>query len=97
MKKKIINIILVIIVMFSIFLIKNRKDFFNTFQEELIFFKLLSSKNQIHSNQEIEKYKRYNFKVSYKDIKLKNINLLETIDKKTLIHEKIAPRNKRWI
>lgn len=45
-------------------------------------------------NNESENYKQYIMEVSYKNIDLKNINLVETIDNKTLVNEKIAPGTK---
>lgn len=40
---------------------------------------------------------QYSFNVSYKDIDFKNINLSNTINKNSLINEKIAPRNFRKV
>lgn len=50
--------------------------------------------NNFNYNNESKNYKQYIMNVSYKDIDLKNINLIETIDNKTLLNEKIAPGTK---
>lgn len=101
--KKIISLIIVIlIVIILIFCILQKSNFF---QDNLIFFKILNSSNINENSQNdpifynsIAKYKELNnplfFYVTYNKTKFKSINLMDTIDKKTLVKEKIAPGTK---
>lgn len=101
--KKIISLIIVIlIVIILIFCILQNSNFF---QDNLIFFKILNSSNINENSQNdhifynnIAEYKEQNnplfFYVTYNETKFKSINLLDTIDKKTLVKEKIAPGTK---
>lgn len=101
--KKIISLIIVIlIVIILIFCILQNSNFF---QDNLIFFKILNSSNINENSQNdhifynnIAEYKEQNnplfFYVAYNETKFKSINLLDTIDKKTLVKEKIAPGTK---
>lgn len=101
--KKIISLIIVIlIVIILIFCILQNSNFF---QDNLIFFKILNSSNINENSQNdhifynnIAEYKAQNnplfFYVAYNETKFKSINLLDTIDKKTLVKEKIAPGTK---
>lgn len=102
-KQKIIYIIMLIIFitlnfLFSLFLYSNN----SYFQDDFIFFKLFGKNNsqttyEGENNiklQNTASKKIYTFEVEYKNTNLKNINLVETIDNKTLINEKIAPGTK---
>lgn len=101
--RKIISLIIVIlIVIILIFCILQKSNFF---QDNLIFFKILNSSNINENSQNdhifynnIAEYKEQNnplfFYVTYNETKFKSINLLDTIDKKTLVKEKIAPGTK---
>ena len=98
-KLKVIFLIILAILILGIFLFQNKSKLNNFFQNDIIFFKLFSRNevnkienkiNQINSNN------IYCFQVSYNNIDFKNINLSDTINKETLIREKIAPRNKRF-
>lgn len=101
--KKIISLIIVIlIVIILIFCILQKSNFF---QDNLIFFKILNSSNINENSQNdhifynnIAEYKEQNnplfFYVTYNETKFKSINLMDTIDKKTLVKEKIAPGTK---
>ena len=101
--KKIISLIIVIlIVIILIFCILQKSNFF---QDNLIFFKILNSSNINENSQNdhifynnIAEYKEQNnplfFYVKYNETKFKSINLMDTIDKKTLVKEKIAPWTK---
>lgn len=101
--QKIISLIIVIlIVIILIFCILQKSNFF---QDNLIFFKILNSSNINENSQNdpifynsIAKYKEQNnplfFYVTYNKTKFKSINLMDTIDKKTLVKEKIAPGTK---
>ena len=86
MKKKkhtIILIIITIIFILFIFLIQHLKKQNNQFQDDIIFFKSFNfGKNEIT---------KVVFDVSYYNIKLKAINLANTINKNTLVNEKIEP------
>lgn len=98
--KKIISLIIVIlIVIILIFCILQKS---NLFQDNLIFFKILNScdtnknsQNDQISYKNIIEYKEENnplfFYVAYNKTNFKSINLSDTIDKKTLVKEKIAP------
>lgn len=98
-KKTISLIIVILIVIILIFCILQKSNFF---QDNLIFFKILNSGNINKNSQNdpifynsIVEYKEQNnplfFYVTYNKTKFKSINLMDTIDKKTLIKEKIAP------
>lgn len=88
-KRKNLFIILVCIII-CILLLQIKKQNINLFQEDLIFFKLFDSRTQ----KTDKFYPSYLFQVSYKNINFQNINLSDSINPKTLIREKIAPRNK---
>ncbi len=98
MKKRKIILFIFVILIVCVFLYQLNKKQNNLFQEELIFFKLFSSGNTSISNDsknQGEKIsKQYHFKVTYHDVDLKDIYLADTIQKETLIHEKIAPGTK---
>ncbi len=101
MKKQKRKIVLgvVIIIILCIFFLLNFKNTSNGYQDELIFFKLFSSGKQ----ENIENFKKNSqknqsiFQVSYQNIDFQNLYLSDTADPKTLIQEKIAPRNRRCI
>lgn len=99
-KEKIVLIILIILIL-CIFLFQNGKKFNNKFQDELIFFKMFffkqkkDSENILKSeNQGSQEHQQYRFQVSYKNIDFRNVYLSNTINKDTLIREKIAPGTK---
>lgn len=94
--KKIIGIGIVIVVI-CIFLCKNNKNLKEKSEEELIFFKWFSIANDTEKYRDREKQQTYIFKVGYRNIDFKEIYLADTINKETLIREKIAPRNERKI
>ena len=86
-----ILIILVITIFFQKGLSKTQKI------DDFLFLKLFSNGNFLskqensvdYSNKEYKKI--YKFKIDYKNMDFKSINLSETIDKETLVYEKIAP------
>ena len=106
MKKRKLNqniTIIILILIFSIILIftyKIAKETKTQGQDDILFFKLWSNgekQNQIqNSNSENLNKKRaeYNLKVSKNKYEYQEINLLQTIDYKTLVHEKVAPGTK---
>lgn len=63
--------------------------------DDFLFLKLFSKvtlnseENQINNNYNYKK--EYRFKINYKNTNFKSINLAETINKESLIYEKIAP------
>lgn len=104
-KRKKRYIIMIIIFICLIFLIMHftKYDFL---QEDLIFFQFFKSKNQSKDisntnesqikedgNQEEASInmKSISFDVQYQNTKFKALDLMETIDEKTLVYEKIAP------
>lgn len=98
--KRSIIVIVPIVLILIIFLFQIKKSKNNLFQDELIFFKLFSSEHEINQNtfqSNKQQNQEYEFKVSYKNIDFKKIDLVDTINPNTLIHEKIAPRNRRKI
>lgn len=99
-KGKAIFIVMTILIL-CIFLFQMRKNQNNKFQDELIFFKLFSSGQEVPQNTLQSKnqmnpfHQQYVFQVSYKNLNFKNVYLSDTVNKDTLIREKIAPRNQR--
>lgn len=106
MKKRKLNqnrTIIILILIFSIILIftyKIAKETKTQGQDDILFFKLWSNgekQNQIqNSNSENlnKKIAEYNVKVSKNKYEYQEINLLQTIDYKTLVREKVAPGTK---
>lgn len=108
-KKKILILILIfIIILFILLKIVEVKDLYS--QEDLIFFKLFGIGNSqiqennkettsskiINSKKENESDKNNIYKVNVKKAEntYEKINLLQSIDLKTLVNEKIAPGTK---
>ena len=94
-KKKIIILILIFIIILCV-LFKMAQSKNLSFQEDLIFFKLFSIGN-VQRNSEEEKYNQensYEIKVIKGKSNNKKIDLLQTIDIKTLVNQKIAPGTK---
>ncbi len=93
-RKKFIKLIFLIILIFIIIKIFFLNNFFKTQQnDDILFLKLFSNINS-KSNYTISKNKKvkeYRFKISYKNTDFKSIDLSDTIDGQTLVHEKIAP------
>ena len=94
MKKKKIQIIVSIISIFILIMIfaicKNSLNSNYKAKEDFIFFKFLNQEQNL--KKEInKKTNEYKIKVSKGQTKKENINLLKTVDKKTLINEKVAP------
>lgn len=98
-RKVIISILLILSLIIFLFQIKKKTK--ETFQDELIFFKLFSSgeekKTDILASKNQNNLLSYEFKVSYKNVDFKQINLTDTINPNTLVREKIAPRNRRKV
>lgn len=91
---KLIFIFILIILFINIFI---QKQFLKTKSiDDFLFLKLLSNgkykedKYKKMQNED-ENTKEYRFRIGYNNIDFKSIDLSETIDKETLISEKIAP------
>ena len=100
-KKQYIIAIIIFICLFFLIMHFTKYDFL---QEDLLFFQLFNSNNQIKSiidtneqkrkeqtNEKETSIKNIYFNVQYQNTKFEALNLKETVDKKTLIYEKIAP------
>lgn len=101
-RKKILILILVFIIILCV-LFKMLQSKNLNFQEDLIFFKLFgigniqeSSEEEIKNNNENENFKNnvYEIGVKKRQNSYKKIDLLQSIDLKTLVNEKIAPGTK---
>ena len=96
---KIIYIIIILLLILCLILI-NIKNISS--QDEILFLKFLKigknqDENSIESQKNIQTTKgkeqiaKYEFKITYKNVDFKNVNLADTINQETLIYEKIAP------
>ena len=100
MKKITKYILIILILIFIIFTFFSLKRI--NLIDDFILFKLFSDSNVSLEKIQKEKlnlnnskeYPIYEFNVSYKKTKLEGINLLDTIDNKTLVKEKVAPGTK---
>lgn len=95
-KKKKVQIIssIAILILIMIFIIcKNSLNSNSEPKDDFIFFKFL---NQEQNQQEEinKKTNQYKLKISKGETKKENINLLRTVDKETLVNEKVAPGTK---
>ena len=97
MKKNKKIIIIYLIIFFILGIIINFIFFSNKFNysDDLIFFKLFGKgqDSQIdYKNFKIaSNVNSYIFDVTYNNIDFKNVNILNTVDNKTLVNEKVAP------
>lgn len=90
--KKFVKIIFLIILIFLIvFLSKVQK---NKSFDDILFLKLFYQEIFNQRNERIVQNNEYKFDITYGKTKLVTGNLQNTIDKKTLINEKIAPGTK---
>lgn len=95
-KTKIFNLILIIVLIILFIKILFLKNLSNKASlDDYLFLKLLSngsiSKEESKHIEKVSNDKEIKFKIDYKNIDFKTIDLSETIDKNTLIYEKIAP------
>ena len=92
MKNRKIKIILILIIFFICIIIFFHKNYLKTKNnDDFLFLKFLSN---VQKNPDVNYSGEtgiYKFNVKYKDMDLKSIKLEDTIDKETLIYEKIAP------
>ncbi len=91
-----IGILMFLIIMFT------NVDNYKNLQEDIFFLKFLSKSNNDDNNKD-EKLSsvkgitvrkeniQYIFDIEYKNTTFRNVNLLDTINSKTLVNEKIAP------
>ena len=97
---KLILILILIILFLKIFFLKGLSNIQKI--DDFLFLKLFSNgvslSKGIQNNEDYSiksgnsKYQKvYNFKIDYKNMDFKSIDLAETIDKETLVYEKIAP------
>ena len=94
-KKIILTLILsmlIIILFIKIFFLKSLSGIQK--HDDFLFIKFLSDENpnvdSYHTARNTS-IKEYKFKIDYKNMNLKPIDIADTINKKTLVHEKIAP------
>ena len=94
--KKIFKYILIftlLILFIKIFFLKNLSNAQTI--DDIMFFKLLSNGNftkYSDTNNQNDKEKQvYKFRIDYKNMNFKSIDLSKTINKDTLVYEKIAP------
>ena len=97
-KEKLIKLILILslVIIFSIIFLNTNFSKVHKNDDFLflkLFFKGEDISTQVNSSKQINQEK-YIFKVNYKNMNFKSINLLDTYDKKTSINEKIAPGTK---
>lgn len=91
-KKKIFKILLILILIFLFIKMIFFKNLSNSkIIEDFLFFKVLGDNLKVSEDIIDVKEKEYRLNVNYKNIDFRNINLAETINRKTLIYEKIAP------
>ena len=93
-KKKLIIIIILVIIGIILFIFMKKSNIISTFQDDFIFFKIFSNtnkNNQITSDIEHFEGETYIFDVKYNNLQMKNVNLTNTINPKTLVKELIAP------
>ena len=94
-KKRIFKLMLILILIILFVKIFFPKGLSNVQKiDDFLFIKLFS--NGIQNNDDFlikndQNQKIYNFKINYKNLNFTSIDLAETIDKDTLVYEKIAP------
>lgn len=91
-KKKIFKILLILILIFLFIKMIFFKNLSNSkIIEDFLFFKVLGDNLKVSEDLIDVEEKEYRLNVNYKNIDFRNINLAETINRETLIYEKIAP------
>lgn len=87
---KLILILILIILFIKIFFLKGLINVKKI--DDFLFLKLFSNGVYQKNSIQDDKYKKiYEFKINYKNLDFKSLNLSDTIDKNTLIYEKVAP------
>lgn len=90
--RKIIIILIVIFIIILVILYTIAKSKNLKFQEDVIFFKIFGNVNNVF--QEKNSNKQYEIKLKKNKEIYRHIELGDTINRKTLVHEKIAPGTK---
>lgn len=85
-KTKIIITLIIVLILIIFFQIKLLKKVSN---DDFLFLKLFSVSQENSNKNNNEKSNIYKFNVKYKNTDFKSINLEDTIDRKTLVHEKL--------
>lgn len=89
--KNIKRLMIVIILIFLIFkIVCSNLKFDSIKNDDFLFLKFLVN-GQKDSIDNLNQKSIYKFNVDYKDMNLKSINLLDSVDKTTFVYEKIAP------
>ena len=102
MKKKLNLIIMLIGILIFLIIIFTNVINYKNLQEDIFFLKFLSenNNNDNRKDEELNSVKgiivrkeniQYIFDIEYKNTTFRNVNLLDTINSKTLVNEKIAP------
>ena len=91
MKIKILKLFIIVILVIIVIVVFNSK--INLFQsDDYIFLKIFQkTTNQPQDTYNTKKEENYVFKVSFKSIDIKQIDLIKTVNKNTYVNEKIAP------
>ncbi len=91
-KKIAIFIIIIFIILFILFCFCNKKQNIDSFQDDILFFKWLKlGENKEETIQTSKINPKIIFQVSYRNVNCKQMKFSDTINKNTLINEKIAP------
>ena len=90
-KAKILKLLIIFLVIIIIIIILNSN--IKLFQsDDYIFLKIFQkTNNQPQDTYNTKKEENYVFKVSFKSIDIKQIDLIKTVNKNTYVNEKIAP------
>lgn len=90
-KLKILKLFIIVILVIIVIAVFNSK--INLFQsDDYIFLKIFQkTTNQPKDTYNTKKEENYVFKVSFKSIDIKQIDLIKTVNKNTYVNEKIAP------
>lgn len=90
-KIKILKLFIIVILVIIVIVVFNSK--INLFQsDDYIFLKIFKkTTNQPQDTYNTKKEENYVFKVSFKSIDIKQIDLIKTVNKNTYVNEKIAP------
>ena len=92
-KKVILKLVIILFLMFLFIKIFILNGFSNSKNmDDFLFLKLISKNiSYLEKDENIKNSKVYEFKISYKDMNFKTIDLSKTVNKDTLLYEKIAP------
>ena len=90
-KIKILKLFIIVILVIIVIVVFNSK--INLFQsDDYIFLKIFQkTTNQPQDTYNTKKEENYVFKVSFKSIDIKQIDLIKTVNRNTYVNEKIAP------